>query len=224
MPKVDHATVEAAVQDVLAAGLQVERELIIVDDGSVDGTRELLRAADWPEEVRVIEHPANRGKGAALRTALAEARGEWSVIMDADREYDPWDLSGVVAPLVEGRAEVVFGVRGFQSHSAYGFWYVLGNKGVTFTANLLYDSWLSDIMTCYKALPTELFRSLELREDGFAIEPEITARLLRRGSRIYEVPIVYQARSRAAGKKLTSIDGFRVLRTLVRCRLTGRSR
>jgi glycosyltransferase involved in cell wall biosynthesis len=213
------ATLEQAVEDVLAAALPVERELILVDDGSVDGTRELIRERSWPAQVRVIEHERNRGKGAAVRTALAAAEGEWSVIVDADREYDPADLAGLLEPLVDGRAEAVFGVRGFYSHSAYGFWYALGNKCVTQAANVLYDSWLSDIMSCYKALPTELMRSLELREDGFAIEPEITARLLRRGVRIFEVPISYQARSREAGKKLTAIDGVRVLRTLLRCRV-----
>jgi hypothetical protein len=114
----------------------------------------------------------------------------------------------------------VYGVRGFQSHSAFNFWYVVGNKAVTFAANLLYNSWLSDIMTCHKAIRTDTFRSLRLRENGFAIEPEITARLLRARIQIYEVPVTYRARPREAGKKLTSRDGLRVLATLVRCRIT----
>ena len=113
----------------------------------------------------------------------------------------------------------MFGARGFQAHSAYSFWYVVGNRFVTLVANVLYNSWLSDIMTGQKAMRTELFRSLELRERGFGIEPEITARLLRRGIRIYEVPIVYRARSRDQGKKLTARDGLRVVRTLLRCRV-----
>ena len=125
----------------------------------------------------------------------------------------------MLSPLRSGDAEVVFGTRSFQSHSAYSFWYVVGNRAVTFAANLLYNSWISDMMTGQKAMPTELFRSLELRERGFAIEAEITARLLRRGIRIYEVPIGYTARSRDEGKKLTALDGLRVLRTLVRCRV-----
>ena len=113
----------------------------------------------------------------------------------------------------------VFGTRGFQAHSAYSFWYVVGNKAVTFATNLIYNSWVSDIMTGQKVMRTELFRTLSLRERGFAIEAEITARLLRHGTRIYEVPIVYKARSRDEGKKLTALDGLRVLRTLIRCRV-----
>lgn len=214
------ATVEAAIDEVLATELPIDRELIVVDDGSTDGTRELLRARTWPKNAHLLEHSRNGGKGAALRTALQAASGEWSVIMDADREYDPGDIRELLEPLMADRAEVVFGVRGFQAHSSYGFWYVVGNKGVTFAANILFDCWLSDIMTCFKVLPTDLMRSLGLRENGFAIEPEITARVLQRGIRIYEVPITYNARSREEGKKLTAVDGFRVLRTLARCRVT----
>ena len=139
--------------------------------------------------------------------------------MDADLEYEPGDLAKLLEPLLDDRAEAVFGARGFQAHSAYGFWYVIGNKGVSFFANLLYNSWVSDIMTGEKVMSTALFRSLDLREPGFAIEPEITARLLRRGVRIHEVPVQYRARSRAEGKKLTAVDGLRVLRTLLRCRI-----
>jgi hypothetical protein len=139
--------------------------------------------------------------------------------MDADLEYSPADIPALIEPLLRGEAEAVFGTRGFQSHSAYSFWYVAGNRMVTFVANLLFNSWISDIMTGHKALRTELFRSLRLRERGFAIEAEITARLLTRHVRIYEVPVVYRARSREEGKKLTAIDGLRVIRTLLRCRV-----
>ena len=210
---------ERAVDAVLAANVSDDLELLIVDDGSTDGTREILREGSWPAEVRIIYHDRNRGKGAAIRTALAEARGLYTTIMDADLEYEPSDIPALLAPLRAGDAQAVFGTRGFQSHSAYSFWYVVGNRAVTFAANLLYNSWVSDMMTGQKAMSTELFRSLELRARGFAIEAEITARLLRGGVRIYEVPITYTARSRDEGKKLTAVDGLRVLRTLLRCRV-----
>jgi glycosyltransferase involved in cell wall biosynthesis len=210
---------ERAVDALLAANVSDRLELLIVDDGSTDGTREILRDTDWPPEVRVIYHERNRGKGAAIRTALAEARGTYTTIMDADLEYEPTDIPTLLGPLRSGDAQAVFGTRGFQSHSAYSFWYVVGNRSVTFAANLLFNSWVSDMMTGQKAMSTELFRSLDLRAGGFAIEAEITARLLRRGVRIYEVPITYTARSREEGKKLTAFDGLRVIRTLLRCRV-----
>jgi glycosyltransferase involved in cell wall biosynthesis len=217
----ERETVEAAIQDALSAQLPVEqREIVVVDDGSTDGTRELLESGTWPNAVRVLFHPANRGKGAAVRTALGEASCEFSAIFDADLEYPAKDLALVLEPLVAGDARVVFGTRAWTSQSSFSFWYVMGNKSVTFATNLLYNCWISDVMTCYKAMRTDLFRSLPLRERGFAIEPEIAARVLRAGERIHEVPISYRARSREAGKKLTAIDGLRVLRTLVRCRLT----
>jgi len=210
---------ERAIDALLAANVADRFELLVVDDGSTDGTRDILQERSWPPEVRVLYHDRNRGKGAAIRTALAEARGLYTTIMDADLEYEPSDIPALLAPLRAGVAQAVFGTRGFQSHSAYSFWYVVGNRAVTFAANLLYNSWVSDMMTGQKAMLTELFRSLELRERGFAIEAEITARLLRRGIRIYEVPIGYTARSREEGKKLTALDGLRVLRTLLRCRV-----
>jgi hypothetical protein len=125
----------------------------------------------------------------------------------------------MLGPLLAGDANVVFGTRAWHSHSSYGFWYVIGNKAVTFATNLFYNCWISDVMTCHKAMRTELFRSLRLRERGFGIEPEIAARVLLAGERIYEVPITYRARSRDSGKKLTAVDGLRVLRTLIRCRI-----
>ena len=216
----ERVRLERAVDAVLHAKVADRFELLIVDDGSTDGTRDILQRADWAPEVRVIYHDRNRGKGAAIRTALSEARGLYTTIMDADLEYEPSDIPSLLGPLRDGDAKVVFGTRGFQSHSAYSFWYVIGNRAVTFAANLLYNSWVSDMMTGQKAMSTELFRSLELRERGFAIEAEITARLLRRGIRIYEVPIDYTARSREDGKKLTALDGLRVLRTLIRCRVS----
>jgi glycosyltransferase involved in cell wall biosynthesis len=169
--------------------------------------------------VHVLFHERNQGKGAAVRSALAHATGEFAAILDADLEYRASDLAPMLQPLVAGEANVVFGSRAWQSHSSYGFWYVVGNKLVTFATNLLYNCWISDVMTCHKAMRTDLFRSLLLRERGFAIEPEIAARVLQAGERIFEVPITYRARSREEGKKLTALDGLRVLRTLVRCRV-----
>lgn len=215
----ERATIERAVAGVLEARIADSFELLIVEDGSTDGTRELLSGVTWPEPVRILYHERNRGKGAAIRTALTEARGTYTTIMDADLEYDASDFSLLLAPLRAGEAQAVYGTRGFQSHSAYSFWYVVGNHAVTFLANLFYNSWISDMMTGHKAIVTALFRDLDLRERGFAIEAEITARLLGRGIRIFEVPIVYRARSREEGKKLTALDGLRVVVTLLRCRI-----
>ena len=221
MPVFDErATVEAAIEDALSADLPVAaRELVVVDDGSTDGTRELLGSRQWPDNVKVVFHERNLGKGAAVRTALQHATGEFAAILDADLEYRAADLADVLQPLVSGEAHVVFGTRAWTSQSSFSFWYVMGNKAVTMATNVIYNCWISDVMTGHKAMRTELFRSLRLRERGFAIEPEIAARVLRAGERIHEVPISYRARSREAGKKLTAYDGLRVLRTLVRCRV-----
>jgi glycosyltransferase involved in cell wall biosynthesis len=216
----ERETVARAMDDALTAELPVaRRELIVVDDGSTDGTRELLHERAWPGEVKLVLHDRNLGKGAAIRTALDHATGELAAVLDADLEYRAADLAAVITPLLTGEASVVFGTRAWASHTAYSFWYVVGNKVVTLAANVLYNCYISDVMTGHKAMRTELFRSLPLRERGFAIEPEITARVLRAGERIYEVPIDYRARTREEGKKLTALDGLRVLRTLVRCRI-----
>jgi dolichol-phosphate hexosyltransferase len=214
----ERATVERAIAGVLDCGISDSFELIVIDDGSVDGTRELLQERAWPSQVKLLFHERNLGKGAALRTGLSEAKGEFATVMDADLEYSPSDISLMLDPLRKRRADVVYGTRAFKSHSAFSFWYVVGNRAVTLFANLIFNSWVSDIMTGQKALRTEIFRSLHLRERGFAIEAEITARILRSGTRIYEVPIEYVARTREDGKKLTALDGLRVVRTLLRCR------
>ncbi len=218
----ERATVEAAIADALDTELPVaSRQLVVVDDGSTDGTRELLASREWGEDVEIVAHPRNLGKGAAVRTALQHAKGTFSAILDADLEYAAADLGSLLEPLLSGEANVVFGSRAFTSQSSFSFWYVMGNKSVTLATNVIYNCWISDVMTCHKAMRTDLFRSLRLRERGFAIEPEIAARVLRSGERIYEVPVSYQARTRAEGKKLTAADGLRVLRTLVRCRIDG---
>jgi glycosyltransferase involved in cell wall biosynthesis len=220
----ERATIETAIGQLLEAELPVSsRELVLVDDGSTDGTREWLQAQSYGSDVRLVLHERNHGKGAAVRTALEHAQGRYATIMDADLEYDPHSIAPLLRPLLEGDAQVVYGVRDFEAHSAFSFWYVMGNKAVSLAANVLFNTWLSDIMTCHKVLPTALFRALPLRESGFAFEAEITARLVASGVRIYEVPVSYRARSREAGKKLTAVDGLRVVRTLARCRLARRA-
>jgi dolichol-phosphate hexosyltransferase len=167
-------TVRAAIDDALTADLPVDsRQLIVIDDGSVDGTAESLRAV--PPDVQVLTHPRNLGKGAALRTGLQHATGDYTAVLDADLEYNAADLAALIAPLDAGDANVVFGTRMWSSHAAFSFWYVVGNKAVTFATNVLYNCWISDVMTCHKMMRTALFRSLKLRERGFAIEPEIAA-------------------------------------------------
>jgi dolichol-phosphate hexosyltransferase len=216
--------VERAITEVLDTPLPTEFELIVVDDGSNDGTREILRGREWDDRVRLFEHPENRGKGAAIQTALGEARGEFAAIFDADLEYDPTDLGLLMPPLLDGRTNACFGVRAFDGYTSHSFLFVLGNKGVTFACNVLFNVYLHDIMTCHKMIRTDVFRSLPLRSPGFAIEPEITARLVQRGERIFEVPVHYRARATDEGKKLTAVDGFRVLGTLMRCRFSDPSR
>ena len=216
----ERETIDAAIEDALGAELPVAtRQLVIIDDGSTDGTREWLAEAGLPAASRSCCTSKNRGKGAAIRTGLEHAKGTYSAILDADLEYAAADLGPVLEPLLAGKAHVVFGTRAWTSQSSFSFWYVMGNKSVTMATNVLYNCWISDVMTCHKAMSTELFRSLKLRERGFAIEPEIAARVLQSGERIYEVPIGYAARSRDDGKKLTAFDGIGVLRMLLRCKI-----
>lgn len=197
-------------------------ELVIVDDGSTDRTPEILSSREFRITAQVIRHERNRGKGAALRTAISAAKGEVALVQDADLEYDPAEFPLLLAPIERGRAEVVYGSRSFAAHSAYSFWFVIGNKLVTLWTNVLFNSYLSDMETCYKLMPLSVWRSLDLRADGFDIEPEITAKLLRAGHRIYEVPISYAARGRVEGKKLTWRDGVMALWTLSRIRVAPR--
>jgi glycosyltransferase involved in cell wall biosynthesis len=215
--------VEQAIAEVLATELPSDFELIVVDDGSTDGTREILRSGSWDDRVRLYEHDVNQGKGAAVQTALGYARGEFAAIFDADLEYDPKDLGLLMPPLLDGRCNACFGVRAFDGYTSHSFLFVLGNKGVTLVCNVLFNVYLHDIMTCHKMIRTDLFRSLPLRSPGFAIEPEITARLVQRGERIFEVPVHYRARTNEEGKKLTAYDGVRVISTLLRCRFSTAS-
>jgi dolichol-phosphate hexosyltransferase len=221
----ERATVNAAIDRVLGVQYPVDEvEMVIVDDGSTDGTLELLRERADDGRLKLVTHERNAGKGAAVQTAIENATGTFAAIMDADLEYDPADIAKLLEPILAGEADVVFGSRGFESHSSFSFWYVMGNKGVTLVANLLFNCYLSDIMTCHKVMRTDIFRSLDLRSRGFDIEPEITGKVLAGGHQIFEVPVRYRARGRAEGKKLTAVDGLRVVRTLVECRLAAARR
>jgi glycosyltransferase involved in cell wall biosynthesis len=197
-------------------------ELIAVDDASRDGSWEILtRVAARDARVRPFHVDVNQGKGAALRLAVSELRLPFALVQDADLEYDPRDYPILLEPLVEGRADVVFGTRGFAGQTAFSFWFVMGNKGVTLACNVLFDCYISDLETGYKALRSDLWKRLRLRGSRFDIEPDITARVLRLGYRIHEVPISYYARSRDEGKKLTWKDGLQALEALLRLRLAS---
>ena len=218
MPAYNEAeTIERVLDAVLAT--PQEKEVILVDDGSTDGTREIIRRLADREGVVAIIHPFNQGKGAAVRTALAVATGDVVIIQDCDLEYDPSDYARLMAPIEQGETDVVYGSRSFGSHTSYSFWFVMGNKLVTLATNVLFNCYISDMETCYKVMRIEAARRLRLRARGFELEPEITGGLLNLGYRIYEVPVRYRARSREEGKKLTWQDGIRAIGTLVRVRM-----
>jgi len=197
-------------------------EVIVVDDGSKDNTWKIVTdIAAKDSRVRPLRQEVNQGKGAALRRAVSELRMPFALVQDADLEYDPRDYPNLLQPLLEDRADVVYGVRGFSGQTAFSFWFVVGNKVVTHATNILFDCFISDMETGYKVLRSELWKRLHLNGNRFEIEPDITARTLRLGYRIHEVPIHYYARSREQGKKLTWFDGIRALGALVRLRMTS---
>jgi glycosyltransferase involved in cell wall biosynthesis len=207
-----------AVKQALDVPYPCDTELVVVDDGSRDATAQIL-AGVADQRVQVVVHPRNRGKGAAIKTAVENATGDYMVILDADLEYDPQDIPRLLAPVLDGRATVVYGNRTFGSHSAFSFWYVMGNKAVTTAANVLFNCYLGDLETCFKLMPIELYRSLKIRSAGFGMEAEVTGKLLRRRVRPYEVPISYRARTREEGKKITWRDGVEALLILARERI-----
>jgi glycosyltransferase involved in cell wall biosynthesis len=195
----------------------LEKEIVVVDDGSTDGTRELLQSIDDPC-VRVVSHECNRGKGAAVATGIREARGDVVIIQDADLEYTPEDYPQVLAPILAGKADVVYGTRFLGPHRVFMFWHYAANRFLTFVTNVLYNTMLTDMETCYKAFRIEVLRSIRLRSRSFDIEPEITAKVFKRRLRTFEVPISYNGRSYEEGKKITWRDAFVALWTLLKYR------
>ena len=200
------------------------QQVVIVDDSSTDGTLAAARRCAGDSRVTVKTHPTNQGKGAAIRTGLAAITAPLVIIQDADLEYDPADYVKLISPILRGRADVVYGIRGFAGHSAYSYWFVIGNRMVTTATNILFNCYIQDMETGFKVMRTSLMRRLGLRGNRFDVEPEITGRVLRLGYRIYEIPIEYVARTRAQGKKLTWRDGVMAMFVLLRIRLsTGKS-
>ena len=200
----------------------LKKEVLCIDDFSTDGSREILaeQARLFPN-LRVLLHPHNMGKGAAVRTGLAQISGDIVIIQDADLEYDPADVPALIEPIQRGLADVVYGSRlsGGRPQRAYLFWHLVGNRFLSLLTGLLFNTTLSDMETGYKAFRTEVLTSLDLRETGFAVEPEITGKLCKRGLRIYELPISYYGRTYAEGKKITWRDGFKAIYVLARVRL-----
>ena len=216
----EHATLASAIKEVLNVNFPCEIELVIVDDGSTDGTRDLYPSLGHDPRVSVHMHERNQGKGAAIRTAARVATGDYVIPCDADLEYNPAEIPSLLAPVLAGDARVVYGTRQFGSHNSYSFLYVLGNKGVTMWANVMFNCYISDLETCFKLIPAALYRELGVQETGFGMEAEVTAKLLKRRIRPYEVPITYKARSREAGKKLTWRDGVEALWIVTKIRLS----
>ena len=220
VPAYNEATTIVEVLDLVSA-LDLDKQIVVVDDGSTDGTWELLeRWRDGRDDVVAIRQE-NRGKGAAIRAAIPHADGDIAVIQDADLEYDPADVPALIEPIERGVADVVFGSRlsGGKPQRAYLFWHLVGNRFLSLLTNVLFNTTISDMETGYKAFRIEVLRSLDLRQDDFGIEPEITGKVCKQKLRVYELPIAYYGRTYAEGKKITWRDGFKAIRVLVGVRL-----
>ncbi len=211
-------TVREILRRVRAVDLgKVEKEIIVVDDGSTDGTSDILNF-EADSSTRVVRHSKNMGKGAAVRSALPYVTGDYIIIQDADLEYDPDDYLALLRPVLKGKAEVVYGSRFTGEHRNMLFWHMLGNKFLSLITNILYDSTLSDMETCYKLISKKIIDDITIKSNGFDFEPEITAKILKKGIRIYEVPISYAGREYHEGKKIKWFDGIIALWTLIKYR------
>ena len=211
-------TIEEITRRVLAVPLRIE--LIVVDDGSTDGTREMLQKLQREHGFRVLLQPQNGGKGSALRAGFAQVTGDIVLIQDADLEYSPEEYPSLIELICAGRADVVYGSRFLGRHRVFLFTHYLGNKLLTFLTNVLYNTILSDMETCFKVMRVEVLRSFVLRSNGFGIEPEITAKIFKRRYRVYEIPITYDGRGYDEGKKITWRDGLVALGVLLKYRFT----
>ena len=214
----ERATVEEIVGRVLAVPLRIE--LVAVDDASTDGTRELLEKLARERGFKLLLQERNRGKGAAVRRGVAEATGDVIVIQDADLEYSPEEYPELIDLIVRGKADAVFGSRFIGRHRCFLFTHYLANLFLNLVTNVLYNTTMTDMETCFKAVRADLLKSIELKSDRFGIEPEITAKLFKRDARVYEVPITYEGRDYSEGKKISWKDGFPALWTLVKYRFT----
>jgi glycosyltransferase involved in cell wall biosynthesis len=203
--------------------LELDKQIVVIDDGSTDGTGDLVERWRDGRDGVVFVRKENSGKGSAVRAAIPHADGDIAVIQDADLEYDPADVPALIEPIERGLADVVFGSRlsGGRPQRAYLFWHLLGNRFLSLLTNVLFNTTLSDMETGYKAFRIEVLRSLDLRQDDFGIEPEITAKVCKRKLRVYELPIAYYGRTYAEGKKITWRDGFKAIRVLLGVRLFG---
>ena len=196
----------------------IEKEIIVIDDGSTDGSRDILNDEAQAGDLVVLYHEKNRGKGAAVRTGIDHASGDIIIIQDADLEYDPRDYEKLIQPIIEGRVTVVYGSRFLGPRKAMLFWHMLGNKLLTLTTNILYNTILSDMETCYKCFRADVVKDIPLRARRFELEPEITAKVLKRGHRIFEVPISYYGREYHEGKKISWRDAPLAFWTLLKYR------
>jgi len=212
----ERRTVEEIVARVLAVA--VRKELIAIDDASTDGTRELLQELGRRHGFKVLLQKANRGKGAAVRLGIAEAAGDVIVVQDADLEYSPEEYPQLLELIQEGKADAVFGSRFLGRHRCFLFTHYLANLFLNLVTNILYNTTLTDMETCFKAVRGDVLQSLKLRSDRFGIEPEITAKLFKAGARVYEIPITYDGRDYSEGKKITWRDGIPALWTLLKYR------